>query len=85
MGSGDADALTAVPPAPRPSGESACSKQAAMVTTSEPNTLYLERPDHLSILAGVCREIGLVAHLDGLAGPSDQTDPTRPEIRQRAA
>jgi transposase len=30
------------------------------------------RLDHLGIVAGVCREIGLAEHLDGLAGPSQQ-------------
>jgi Domain of unknown function (DUF4277) len=30
------------------------------------------RLDHLGIVAGVCREIGLAGHLDGLARPSQQ-------------
>src|SRR5260370_23623965 len=32
----------------------------------------VERLDHLGIVAGVCREIGLAAYLDELAGPSQQ-------------
>src|SRR5215467_15263324 len=32
----------------------------------------VERLDHLGIAAGVCREIGLAAYLDELAGPSQQ-------------
>ena len=31
-----------------------------------------ERLDHLGIVAGVCREIGLADYLDALAGPSEQ-------------
>jgi Domain of unknown function (DUF4277) len=29
----------------------------------------VERLDHLGIVAGICREIGLAAYLDALAGP----------------
>jgi len=32
----------------------------------------VERLDHLGIVAGICREIGLAEYLDGLAGPSQQ-------------
>lgn len=32
----------------------------------------VERLDHLGIVAGVCREIGLAEYLDGLAGPTQQ-------------
>jgi transposase len=32
----------------------------------------VERLDHLGIVAGVCREIGLAEYLDGLAGPNQQ-------------
>src|SRR5215475_3187215 len=32
----------------------------------------VERLDHLGIVAGICREIGLAAYLDALAGPSQQ-------------
>src|SRR5262245_63558886 len=32
----------------------------------------VERLDHLGIVAGMCREIGLAAYLDGLAGPTQQ-------------
>src|SRR5260221_8017787 len=32
----------------------------------------VERLDHLGIVAGICREIGLVEYLDGLAGPRQQ-------------
>jgi hypothetical protein len=31
-----------------------------------------ERLDHLGIVAGVCREIGLAAYLDAVAGPTEQ-------------
>jgi transposase len=31
-----------------------------------------ERLDHLGIVAGVCREIGLATYLDAVAGPTDQ-------------
>jgi hypothetical protein len=31
-----------------------------------------ERLDHLGIVAGICREIGLAEYLDGLAGPTQQ-------------
>ena len=34
--------------------------------------LRVERLDHLGIVAGVCHEIGLVAYVDALAGPSQQ-------------
>jgi transposase len=34
--------------------------------------MRIERLDHLGIVAGVCREIGLGAYLDALAGPNDQ-------------
>jgi transposase len=32
----------------------------------------VERLDHLGIVAGICREIGLAEYLDGLAGPTQQ-------------
>src|SRR5215467_1355339 len=32
----------------------------------------VERLDHLGIVAGICREIGLAEYLDGLAGPRQQ-------------
>jgi transposase len=32
----------------------------------------IERLDHLGIVAGICREIGLAAYLDALAGPTQQ-------------
>src|SRR5260221_7678868 len=32
----------------------------------------VERLDHLGIVAGICRAIGLAEYLDGLAGPSQQ-------------
>ncbi|HEY1391662.1 MAG TPA: DUF4277 domain-containing protein [Ktedonobacterales bacterium] len=32
----------------------------------------VERLDHLGIVAGICREIGLAEYLDALAGPSQQ-------------
>lgn len=32
----------------------------------------VERLDHLGIVAGICREIGLADYLDGLAGPTQQ-------------
>jgi len=32
----------------------------------------VERLDHLGIVAGICREIGLAEYLDGLARPSQQ-------------
>ena len=32
----------------------------------------VERLDHLGIVAGVCREIGVAEYLDGLAGPTQQ-------------
>src|SRR5260221_6073621 len=32
----------------------------------------VERLDHLGIVAGMCREIGLAAYLDALAGPTQQ-------------
>jgi transposase len=34
--------------------------------------MRVERLDHLGIVAGVCREIGLAEYLDALAGPSQQ-------------
>ena len=34
--------------------------------------LTVKRLDHLGVVAGVCREIGLAAYLDGLAGPNQQ-------------
>src|SRR5215470_15551666 len=34
--------------------------------------MRVERLDHLGIVAGICREIGLADYLDGLAGPSQQ-------------
>ena len=34
--------------------------------------VQVERLDHLGIVAGICQEIGLVASLDALAGPSQQ-------------
>ena len=34
--------------------------------------LTVERLDHLGVVAGVCREIGLAAYLDELAGPTQQ-------------
>jgi transposase len=34
--------------------------------------VHVERLDHLGIVAGVCREIGLAEYLDGLAGPTQQ-------------
>jgi hypothetical protein len=34
--------------------------------------MRVERLDHLGIVAGVCREIGLAAKQDALAGPSQQ-------------
>jgi hypothetical protein len=34
--------------------------------------MRVERLDHLGIVAGICREIGLAAYLDALAGPSQQ-------------
>jgi transposase len=34
--------------------------------------MRVERLDHLGIVAGICREIGLAAYLDTLAGPSQQ-------------
>lgn len=34
--------------------------------------LRIERLDHLGIVAGICREIGLAEYLDALAGPSGQ-------------
>jgi hypothetical protein len=35
-------------------------------------SMHVERLDHLGIVAGVCREIGLAEYLDALAGPSQQ-------------
>src|SRR5215472_3910900 len=35
-------------------------------------SMRVERLDHLGIVAGICREIGLAEYLDGLAGPSQQ-------------
>jgi transposase len=35
-------------------------------------SMRVERLDHLGIVAGVCREIGLAEYLDQLAGPSQQ-------------
>jgi transposase len=35
-------------------------------------SVRVERLDHLGIVAGICREIGLAQYLDGLAGPSQQ-------------
>src|SRR5690349_22211778 len=35
-------------------------------------SMRVERLDHLGIVAGICREIGLAKYLDGLAGPSQQ-------------
>jgi uncharacterized protein DUF4277 len=32
----------------------------------------VERLDHLGIVAGICREIGLAEYLDALAGPDQQ-------------
>jgi hypothetical protein len=32
----------------------------------------VERLDHLGIVAGICREIGLADYLDTVAGPSEQ-------------
>src|SRR5712692_1012996 len=32
----------------------------------------VERLDHLGIVAGICREIGLAEYLDALAGPTQQ-------------
>src|SRR5215467_3144949 len=34
--------------------------------------MRVERIDHLGIVAGICREIGLAEYLDALAGPSQQ-------------
>lgn len=34
--------------------------------------MRVERLDHLGIVAGVCREIGLAEYLDARAGPSQQ-------------
>jgi transposase len=34
--------------------------------------MRVERLDHLGIVAGICREIGLAEYLDALAGPSQQ-------------
>src|SRR5215470_5139458 len=34
--------------------------------------MRVERLDHLGIVAGICREIGLAGYLDALAGPSQQ-------------
>jgi len=34
--------------------------------------LRVERLDHLGVVAGICREIGLGEYRDGLAGPSQQ-------------
>jgi transposase len=34
--------------------------------------MRVERLDHLGIVAGICREIGLAEYLDGLAGPTQQ-------------
>src|SRR5499425_732968 len=35
-------------------------------------SVRVERLDHLGIVAGICREIGLAEYLDTLAGPSQQ-------------
>lgn len=35
-------------------------------------SVRVERLDHLGIVAGICREIGLAEYLDGLAGPTQQ-------------
>jgi uncharacterized protein DUF4277 len=35
-------------------------------------SMRVQRLDHLGIVAGICREIGLAEYLDGLAGPSQQ-------------
>jgi transposase len=35
-------------------------------------SMRVERLDHLGMVAGICREIGLAEYLDGLAGPSQQ-------------
>jgi len=35
-------------------------------------SMHVERLDHLGIVAGICREIGLAEYLDGLAGPTQQ-------------
>src|SRR5262245_42756556 len=35
-------------------------------------SMRVERLDHLGIVAGICREIGLAEYLDGRAGPSQQ-------------
>jgi hypothetical protein len=32
--------------------------------------MRVERLDHLGIVAGICREIGLADYLDAMAGPS---------------
>ena len=32
----------------------------------------IERLDHLGVVAGICRAIGLAEYLDGLAGPTQQ-------------
>jgi hypothetical protein len=32
----------------------------------------VERLDHLGIVAGICREIGLAEYLDAVAGPNEQ-------------
>ena len=34
--------------------------------------MRVERLDHLGIVAGICREIGLAEYLDALAGPGQQ-------------
>ena len=36
------------------------------------HSVRVERLDHLGIVAGICREIGLAEYLDGLAGPTQQ-------------
>jgi hypothetical protein len=38
--------------------------------------LRAERLDHSGIAAGVCREIGLAAWLDAVAGPTQLNQPT---------
>ena len=35
-------------------------------------SMRVERLDHLGIVAGICREIGLAEYLDELAGPTQQ-------------
>jgi transposase len=35
-------------------------------------SMRVDRLDHLGIVAGICREIGVAEYLDGLAGPSQQ-------------